>query len=454
MENSGNQSGVHADEAESPVQSIPERYTLLWDYCLGVGIRGSDDLRKELGLDEVNFRHIASSAHAEPRRCYIYRVLDEVQKAAICIMQWQEFLAGGMQESHGPNGTEAQLRRLTFEAFIDDQQFRARKLTEILVDSILFSTTNDQVYFRDYYYLHDLNDCGRSQADRLEYFGFHSLNTKSHAEWIYGKVQELEQNGLDLKKRWHLNEPGPCVKKWATKGVPFSSFGKRYKAVFPLALPNELAILGKSYVHAYGTSRDVHFSPHDISSDFDSHEFLEGTDRVGLLILALNIRCQLLMGCTPEGVNKQWRTMHDGNPEPGKLIAGMKSNPAEVGDIVWAQGDLAEVLEITKSKYDYLAYRVKYLEQPPLPEVPEDWFAVFEIGLVAKKALIENTVDQLAREVPTGMPQPNREQLLAYAKQAVVRLHHLQQQQRSRTSQSMEIQSDMSRPDQNQSSKP
>src|SRR5271168_4109795 len=84
----GNTPNGETGATEPKVLPIPERYALLWEHCLNVGIRGSDDLRKELGLDEVNFRHIASSAHAEPRRCYIYRVLDEVQKAAICIMQW------------------------------------------------------------------------------------------------------------------------------------------------------------------------------------------------------------------------------------------------------------------------------------------------------------------------------------------------------------------------------
>src|ERR1035441_10735908 len=54
-------------------------------------------------------------------------------------------------------------------------------------------------------------------------------------------------------------------------------------------------------------SKDVHFTPHDTSSSFDEEQVFRGVDRVGLLILALIIRCQLLLGCVPEGVNKRYR---------------------------------------------------------------------------------------------------------------------------------------------------
>jgi hypothetical protein len=421
---------VPSQAKETQCKPIPDRFTGLWEHCICVGTQGAQDLRKELRLDEVNFRHVASSAHVEPRSCYIYRVLDEVQKAAVSMMQWRESVEAGLPEKSNPNGEEAQAQRLTFETFIDDQNFRARKLTEALVDSILFSTTNDQGYYRDYYFLHDLNDCGRSQADRHEYFDFQSLNTKARAEGLLAQLQNLEQNNLDAKKRWYLENPGPCLLKWTTKGVPLSSFSKRYKAVIPLALPGELAILGKTYIHAYGTSRDVHFSPHDISSDYGVHEFLQGSNRVGLLILALIIRCQLLLNCVPAGVNKQWRDMHDGNAGPAQILGGLKATPAEVGDIVLAQGDLAEVLELKVSKYGYVSYRVKYLETPPLPEVPEDWFAVFEIRLVTKKALIDQAAAELVGTMttPSGAPL-NRDQILSYAKRGVIELYHEQQQQ-------------------------
>ena len=344
----------------------PQADTVLWDFCINVGLRGAHDLRKVLGLDETNFRHIAAIAHAKPSRCYIYRVLDEVQKAAISIMQWKEYLSDGLDFGRGDSEEKRQFGRLAVESVIDDQQFRARKLSEVLVDSILFSTTNDEDHFRDYFSLYELNETARSQQDRQEFFGFQNRNAGWHAEWLLARIQELESGGLNPTTRWYLAEPCKAQKRWTTKGVPFSSFRQRYRQVVSVALPSELMILGKSYIHAYGMSKDVHFTPHDISSDFSVSDILMGTDKVALLILALVIRCQHLLDCVPEGVNRQYREMHDGNAYPTALVDGLKTRPADVGDIVWVQGDVAEVIDVTTSTYGYPAYHVKYLETPPI----------------------------------------------------------------------------------------
>jgi hypothetical protein len=392
---------------------IPERHKGLWEFCLSVGLRGSQDLRQKLGLDETNFRHVASYAHAEPSRCFIYRVLDEIQKAGISMMQWKEYVSkgidcGGLEADQG-------LKRLALQSVIDDQQFKARKLAETLVDSILFSTTNAQEYFRDFYYLSDLNQSIRHQQDRQAFFAFQSKNTAYHADWLCQQIQSLEAAGLDVKKRWYLAKPGPVQKQWTTKGVNFSSFRQRYIAVLPVALPSEMAILGKSYIHAYGSSKDVHFTAHDISSSFEPSEILLGVDKVGILILALVIRCQYLLGIVPEGVNKQYREMHDGNTAPSELVDTLKAKPAEVGDIVWVQGDLAEVLSVTESAYGYTAYHVKYIERPPLPEVSDDYFAGFEIRLITKKTLIDHSAEELGKSIQMEKGvTPSGEQLREY----------------------------------------
>jgi hypothetical protein len=91
-------------------------------------------------------------------------------------------------------------------------------------------------------------------------------------------------------------------------------------------------------------SKDVHFTPHDTSSGFREEEIRRGVDRVGLLVLALVIRCQHLLGSVPEGINKRYREMHDSNTGPAELAGSLKKKPAEIGDIVWIHGDYAEVL--------------------------------------------------------------------------------------------------------------
>jgi hypothetical protein len=398
---------------------LSEEEVKLWDFFLSVGVIGAEELRKELGLDELNFQHLAPTLNREPKKYFLYRVLDEIQKGALKIADWKDALS----EADGDK-----LQRIDYETMIDDQQFRARKLAEVLVDAILFSTTDDEAHFADYFFLHELNECARSQEDRLEFWGFHNKNSEWSANWVCEEVRKLEKSGLDPKTRWYIKDGAPLTEKWTKKGVPFSSFRDRYKRVLPVALPSEFSTIGKSYIHAYSMSKDVHFTPHDTSSSFDEREVFRGVDRVGLLLMALIIRCQLLLGRVPEGINKHYREMHDSNAEPARMAQSMKTKPAEIGDIVWIQGDYAEVMDVTTSKYGYPAYYVKYIERSPLAEVPEDWFAGFEVKLVARKAQIEKAADAAAEEIQKSEGKhENREKLLDYAKRGIVRLsQHVQ----------------------------
>lgn len=410
------------DKSQTKLPALPEEEANLWDFFVAVGVKGGDELRKELGLDEVNFRHLAPNVNREPKRYFLYRIFDEIQKAALRIAYWKEYLS---EESND-------LQRIDFESVIDEQQFRARKLSEALVDAILFSTTNDEGHYGDYLFIHELNECARSQEDRHEFFGFHNRNTQFQANWLCDEIAKLEKAGLDPKSRWYIKSGKVMNKDWTTKGVPFSSFRQRYKQILSIAFPSELTVLGKTYIHAYGMSKDVHFTPHDTSSAFEEEEILRGANRVGLLILALVIRCQHLIGRVPDGVNKQYREMHDGNKEPAELARSLKKKPAQPGDIVWIQGDYAEVLEVTTSKYGYPAYHVKYIEHSPLSEVPDDWFAGFEVRLVAKKTDVEKAASAVAEEIlkSTGKHEDQTE-VLEYAKRAAIKLSkHIQQLRR------------------------
>src|SRR5580704_10738392 len=73
------------NDSERKPSSLSEEDAKMWDLCLSIGVQCADDLRKEVGLDELNFRHLAPNVNREPKRYFLYRVLDEVQKAALKI---------------------------------------------------------------------------------------------------------------------------------------------------------------------------------------------------------------------------------------------------------------------------------------------------------------------------------------------------------------------------------
>src|SRR6266478_1920292 len=130
------------NDAKQNLGMVSEEEVKLWDFYLSVGVMGAEELRKELGLDELNFQRLAPNLNQEPKKYFLYRVLDEIQKAALKIGDWKEYLSEAESDK---------LQRIDYETIIDDQQFRARKLAEVLVDAILFSTTDDQAHFGDYF---------------------------------------------------------------------------------------------------------------------------------------------------------------------------------------------------------------------------------------------------------------------------------------------------------------
>jgi hypothetical protein len=407
----------------------PKDFRIGCEFYLSVALKAANDLRAALRIDEESFRRIGPALWQDPRPAFIYRVLDEVQKAGVSIKDWSEKLS---ENERKPEHTE-HLIRLVTQWQQDEQSFRARKLSEILVEVICFSQTNEAEYYRDYLRLKELDTAVRSLRDQEEFFGFRRRNTEYHVDWIERDIRSAEKNGLDVSKRWYLKQPTSFQNKWKTRGPQFSSFRQRYIRILDIALPSELAIIGKSYVHAYNMSSDVHFTPQDISSDFNPDDVYIGIDRVGLLCYATVIRCQHLLGIVPEGINTTIRKMHDENTEPARLIAGLKQEVADVGDFVWAHGDICRVSEVRKSKYGYTNYLVKYVEKPPIPEITKDYFAGGEIRLVAKKSYGEEALRQLqtnstfeetTRAYFSNMSAEKRDDVIG---QAVAKLWRLQQ---------------------------
>jgi hypothetical protein len=362
------------------IMAEPQDFRLGCEFYLTVALKAAQDLRAALRIDEESFRRIAPYAWKDPRPIFLYRVLDEVQKAGIAIKDWTDKLG---ESERKPEYTD-HLIRLVTQWQQDDQSFRARKLSEILIDLICFSATNEAGYYRDYFRLRELDTCVRSLRDQQEFFGFRRRNTEYEVEWIGRDIQSSEQKGLDVSKRWYLKQPMSFQDKWETAGLQFSSFRQRYIHILEIALPSELTVIGKSYVHAYNMSADVHFTPNDTSWDFNPDDVYVGIDRVGMLCYAILIRCQLLLDLVPAGINAQIRKMHDENAEPAQLVAGLKQEIAEVGDFVWVRGDICRVKELRKSKYGYTSYLVQYVEQLPIPKITEDYFAGGEIRLVGK----------------------------------------------------------------------
>jgi hypothetical protein len=355
-------------------------YKLFWDYVATIGFRAGHQLRSQLGLDEPNFRFRAPYSHANSKNVYIYRAIDEVQKAATCLMRWKEFFSGDDLSPYKKD-VEKQMLRITEQTVLDEQALRSRKLRELLVDTILFLSTNEEIYFKDYFYFSELVEWQRTQDDRKEFYDFTSRNSSEHIAWLHSCIKELENKGIEVSKRWYLSTPTNID---SMSQVRLSTFRSKYKKVSLNQGSEIITLLAKTYLHAYGGSRHVHFSANDTSSEFrDDSGVLEG-NKVSVLLINLLLKLQELSGFVPpkdQDIMSEVRS--DANADGA--YKELTTSSARVGDYVLAWGDLVKVVEEKKSKYGYFCYRAKYIDKPPLENITDDWFASFEIKRIGSK---------------------------------------------------------------------
>jgi hypothetical protein len=392
----------------NPPESGHDDFSKFCNFLMQAALAGPNKLRKHLAINEATFRSVAAFALEKPKEVYLYRVLDEIQKAGVSINLWFDYL----NDAKKVELTDSHIERVVHESIIDDQSFRARKLIEGLVELICFSETDEEIYYRDFFLLHELSESIRAQRDRKEFFAFESENTAFAIQLAANDIRELEKGGLDPKKRWYLANPEPLNANWIKRGPQFSSFRTRYKKSVRLCIPSEAVVIGKSYIHAYGMSKNVHFTAGDTSSDFDADEACRGLDRVGLLCLSLLIRCQISMNIIPDGVNRQLRDMYDSNVEaPKKLVDELKAEKAVIGDFIWASGYLAEVIESKQSDFGFRSYRVRYLQARPISSISEDWFAAGQIRLFLSRKNAELCFERV--RVRSDIPQAVRDHLVS-----------------------------------------
>lgn len=350
-----------------------------WDFVIDKGLSTSNRLRKLLSIDETQYKHIVPYSHKKPKDYFAYRILDEIQKAATCLMRWKEFFSEKGSEICKED-IEKQIHRITLQAVYDEVNLRSRKLTESVAELILFSHTNEQIYYKDYLCFSEMISYQRDQSDRIEFYGFKNENAQDYISELKKEIKNIEQQGIDVSKRWYLESR----KSIDDIKVPkFSTFRKKYSDILSLQKPDEITLIGKSYNHAYGESKHVHFSADDLSVVFDIDKVLLKIDKVAILIIHHLIKLTDLLGKKLTAEDDNLLSFTDNMSS--KAFAEWTTSKANVGDYVAIGSDLAIVLEEGKSRYGFYFYKVKYVSEPPLPHIKEDYFAVFEIYRVGSK---------------------------------------------------------------------
>ena len=357
---------------------MKEEYKIFWDFIIVKGISTSDRIRKKLSINELNFKNIVSYGHINPRDYFAYRTLDEIQKAATRFIQWKEFFSseGECQEHESAD----QIHRITLQGVYDEVNLRVRKLTELAAQLILFSYTNELQFYKDYLYFSELIAYMKDQSDRKEFYGYKSENAEDHINYLKLMIRKLEQDGIDVSKRWYLQEAVPIDRM---RSIKKSSFREIYKKILAYKKADEITLMGKSYRHAYGESDYIHFSYDEKSFIFNEESVLLKINRVAILIINILTKLNDLLGGVLGDEDKDELSFTDDVIQ--KAYLELTTSKAKPGDYVAIGQDVGVVLEENKSKFGFFYYKIKYLSEPPLPHVKEDSFAVFEIYRIGNK---------------------------------------------------------------------
>ncbi|MDP1852909.1 MAG: hypothetical protein Q8L26_01690 [Candidatus Omnitrophota bacterium] len=368
----------------------------------------ANNLKASVAIDESSFKFVANVGHRDARSFYIYSVISEVAKVAIVNMRMLEFLRDSEEEERfkltkiklvgNTSKEDADLfMRVILEGLVDEQNFWERKLTECLCDLISFSKYNEEQCFKLFIAANELSDALYANSDFLEFFNCCPENFERTALDLL-KITNEAFKKTDKDKRWFLND-NVLFDKLPKHPSFIRSYRDRFKEAILLANNGEKVVLGFTYQVGYGgRSESMHFGIKGPSYWNLNFEYLkDGIFIISMLGLHILNRAYSIIGVKPtkagEGI---FDTIVNGSGASQALFMSVIKDH-DIGDLVSIGGeDLSEILDIKTSKYGYKAYRVKYLVNPLLPTVLEEWWPA---RYIQKRIIKKNKARQYFEEM-------------------------------------------------------
>ncbi len=358
--------GERAASAIAPRDSAPRSD---WGILTLLVLKSAQDLRRPITLDEDSYLFIAGPAWSDSRQYVVYTALDEAKKTALYLMRLEELFKG---PSVSPR--ENRISRLMLSHLIEEIRARERRLLELLVTMVLFTSTNEQPYFRHLLLLEELEEKLSANQDNLDFFGARNTNIDDSIASDISDIRHTESR-VALGKAWYVQSPKPLAELPQLKpGRLFSSFRTRMKTALPLMTPPEKLLIRLTYGGGYGLASAVsHYRV--ASSDYllRSGDEIAAGKSLGILALAILKRCHEILGKPPfprlEQLDQALRTT-----AASDALHSLTAGEIEVGDFIIAHGYLCEVKEAATTEFGYRSFRASYVSDRPKPSLQEDWF--------------------------------------------------------------------------------
>jgi len=357
------------------------------DFYVQVCIKGAQQLRQKLKVDEDGYQFVAGYSHHFTRDYYLYGILDEIEKVGIALIRYREFLSGD-NNVEIQDKTQARVTRNVLGSVYDEQELWKRKLNEILAELILFQKTNTLDYYRHYLYVRELTYFKRLSNDFRDFYSCDNKNIKYSINMLREDIKNIEQK-IEITKCWYLRSKDP------NKSRALIDKKRLFFKAIEEGNASQKLILGFTYQDAFtGPSMNIHAQIGSMKKgDITTQRIQANIGHLSLLSAHIILLAKKLVKAKfRKGLLSQLNRAFIDNKYPQELFRNIVSPKIQKGDFVLAYNDLAEVINVNKSKFGYKSFVVKYLSRPPIPEITEESLPARYVKLLSKRR-------GLAREV-------------------------------------------------------
>jgi hypothetical protein len=422
------------------IEKIPVRKNIQTEdeknspFCIPLQISGH--LLRNLPIKEESFRLISSFSHKDARSYYLYAVVSEVLSSCMSCIRvagWleesEEEILFGYPKMNVGNETISggRVRHLFDRSIVDEFEVRFRKLQEYLCNLICFSETNDQKYFKLFLTAEAFADINYANQDIFEFFGNPIENFNFQSNELLAQCKILI-NDLDRDKCWFLRT-GANFDSNLNLSI-MSSFRQRYKKAISIASSGEKVVLGPTYKVGYGgSSKSAHALIEEYCRDFTLDDVKHSINKIPVICLNILLRAFEIVNIDyPKNFKKLLEDARSGEVAT-RGIENVTQGNLNVGDLVTTDlTDVAEIIKVNTSSYGYKSYYVRYLINPKIKEISEEWLPPRYIGpcLIkkqdARKIFTQNVVPLLKEKSVDWIDKKTDLELYNYAKTSILQM--------------------------------
>ncbi len=415
---------------ESKISKLRKRFVVNPEihFFTSQPLRQADRLLKKLYPNDEFYRS-ARYAWVRPedaKKLYLYGCARQVIKSTMVLLENEEHIFEKPKK-----GSIDTVGRAILESITDIQNIIIRKHIELLTNLLNFSNFNKEESYRIFLNLENLEHFVGRQGDFKDFYESVSGNIQ-HSIDDFSKRIEDDLKLLNVSELWFLRDG------WKKKVKNFApplltSIRKRYMTALPFATDDERIMMGVSYNELFG---DVSVSAHaSAGSRIQSRHYKFSTIQGNMSVISILgqhiiSRANQLMGF--DDSEDLVKKMHEQGTSDATKLLQRNRKTFQIGDIVLATGDLAEIVESKVSKFGYASCKVKFLTRPPLPDVPEDWLPVAFVVSILPKSKVRGFMfdnknyQNLPKEVKDVLEIMRKEpddKIIKYASGALASMH-------------------------------